>query len=59
MEPFTTVSALCLRVRFIRLYEGIDLPELERIEMGGDALTFKSEDAATTLIMRSDNMNGS
>lgn len=57
MERFTTVSVLYLRVRSIRLHEGIDLPELERIEMGGDALKSESEDASTTLIMRSDAMN--
>ena len=56
---FALVLVLCLRVLNSRSTNGIDLPELESIRMGDSALTYEEfEDITSTLIMRSDKVNG-
>ena len=50
---------LCSRVAVFRSTDGIDLPELESIRMGVCAfINEEFEDTSSTLIMRSDEVNG-
>ena len=51
------VLVLCLRVVSSHLSNWLDLPELESIEAGYQALRFNEDDYSTELIMRSDGMS--
>ena len=56
MVHSSIVLVLCLRVIDCDVSDWLDLPELTSIQMGYEAVEFKN-DASTTLIMRSDEMN--
>ena len=43
---------LCLKVASLHSTHRIDLPELQSIEMGWNALSFAESDETTTLVMR-------
>ena len=47
----------CLRVNDCDVIDRLDLPELTSIQLGDDAFQFNSDDASSTLIMRSGEMN--
>ena len=52
---FILALVLCSRVLDFRSADGIDLPELESIQMGDCAfINEEFEDTSSTLIMRSD-----
>ena len=56
---FILVLVLCSRVAVFRFADGIDLPELESIRMVVCAfINEEFEDTSSTLIMRSDEVNG-
>ena len=57
MKHSIGVLVLCLRVIDCDVNDWLDLPELTSIQMGNNAFRFKENDASSTLIMRSAEMN--
>ena len=51
------MDVLCLRVRVVGCYNGIDLPLLRSIQLGWSAFRFNN-DASSTLILKGNEGNG-